>query len=120
LFRWVVEGGKCKFKTRQSKTMPMTEKDRPEEPRAVKSSVSLLLQDERLAAMASAYLDKELKGQELEEFEALMRENEALAREVADLQRIEGQLSKMGADILLEPIPEALLEGLSRLKREKE
>ncbi len=97
--------------------MRMTKKDCPEERRGADGEASLLLSDERLAAMASAYLDKELDGKELEEFEALLRENPVLAKEIAEMQRIESQLGEMGADILSEPIPESMLDSLSRLRR---
>lgn len=101
---------------RRYQAMPMTEKDRPQSP---DRGTSQILKDERLAALASAYLDKQLDGVELEEFEALLREDEALAREISELQRIEDQLSKMGGDILSEPIPETLLDALSQLPKEK-
>ena len=73
---------------------------------------SSILKTEPLAALVSAYLDKQLKGAALEEFEALLRENKAFAREIGKMQQIENQLSKIGEDILSEPIPEVLLEAL--------
>ncbi|MGA7324409.1 MAG: zf-HC2 domain-containing protein [Rhodomicrobium sp.] len=76
------------------------------------------LEDERLAAMISAYLDGELTGTDLEEFEALLQSDGALAREIEDLRRIERELTKLGSDILSEPIPDSLLEPLSRLSRD--
>jgi anti-sigma factor RsiW len=74
-----------------------------------------LAQDEELAAMVSAYLDGELDGQALADFEALLHANEALSREVAEMRRINRCLTDIGADILSEPVPEALLVPLSRL-----
>jgi hypothetical protein len=73
---------------------------------------SLILKTEPLAALVSAYLDKQLKGAVLAEFEALLRENKAFACEIGKMQQIEIQLSKIGDDILSEPIPEVLLEAL--------
>ncbi len=73
-------------------------------------------QDERLAATVSAYLDGELSGEDLAEFETLLQSDEALSREIAEMQRIDRQLNGLGADILAEPIPEALLEALARLE----
>ncbi len=54
-------------------------------------------------------------GTDLEEFEALLHSNEDLAREVADMRRIELQLTELGSDILSEPIPDSLLDALSHL-----
>ncbi len=62
--------------------------------------------------MFSAYLDGELTGSDLEEVEALLRGNEALAREVDEMRWIELQLTSLGSDILAEPIPDSLLEAL--------
>ncbi len=76
-----------------------------------------ILKDERLAAMLSAYLDGELEGKDLEEFESLLRANPALAREVQDMRNIELRLMEMGADILSEPLPEAMLEAISKIDR---
>jgi|SRR5208337_1865457 len=98
--------------------MPITEKTRPEGPKNTGSAASLVSQDEQLAATVSAYLDGELTGQDLAEFEILLRGNEALSREVAEMRRIDHQLTGIGADILAEPIPDALLEALSSPKRQ--
>ncbi len=68
--------------------------------------------------MVSAYLDGELAGEELAQFESLMQSNEALSREVAEMRRIDRQLTQLGEDILSEPIPDALLRALSQLNRE--
>ena len=76
-----------------------------------------ILKDERLAAMLSAYLDGELEGKDLDEFESLLESNPALAREVHDMRNIELRLMEMGADILSEPLPEAMLEALSKIDR---
>jgi len=72
--------------------------------------------DERLASTVSAYLDGELAGKELAEFEALLRSDEVLSHEVAGMRRIGQQLTALGADILDEPIPDAMLEALARLE----
>jgi anti-sigma factor RsiW len=79
------------------------------------SEISLLAQDEELAAAVSAYLDGELAGQALADFEALLQANEALSREVTEMRTIDRWLTDIGADILSEPVPEALLAPLSRL-----
>jgi anti-sigma factor RsiW len=79
-------------------------------------AISLLAQDEELAATVSAYLDGELDGQALAGFEALLGDNEALSREVAEMRRIDAWLTDIGTDILSEPVPEALLSPLSRLQ----
>lgn len=73
------------------------------------------MRDDRLAAMVSAYLDGELAGEERAEFVALLHCDEGLSREVADMRRIDHQLTELGNDILSEPIPEALLAPLKRL-----
>ncbi len=72
--------------------------------------------DERLASVVSAYLDGELAGKELAEFEALLRNDEALSHEVAGMRRISQQLTTLGTEILDEPIPDAMLEALARLE----
>jgi anti-sigma factor RsiW len=97
--------------------MPMTDKDQSGEPSDSDPCPSPVSKDDRLTAPVSAYLDGELAGRELEEFEALLRDNQALARRVAEMRQIELQLTQMGVDILEEPIPEAMLEALSRLAR---
>jgi len=74
-----------------------------------------ILKDERLAAMISAYLDGELGGKDLEEFESLLKSDGALAREVQEMRSIEWRLMEMGADILDEPVPEGMLEALSKI-----
>jgi len=76
-----------------------------------------ILMDERLATIVSAYLDGELEGKELDEFEALLKSDAALAREVQEMRSIESRLMEMGADILAEPLPEAMLETLSKIGR---
>lgn len=72
--------------------------------------------DEGLAATVSAYLDGELTGEDLVEFETLLRNDDALSREIAEMRRIDRQLTELGAEILDEPIPDALLEALTRLE----
>lgn len=76
-----------------------------------------ILKDERLAAMISAYLDGELSGTHLQEFEALLDSDEAIACKVEDMRNIERRLMEMGAGILSEPIPEAMLEAFSKIER---
>ncbi len=76
-----------------------------------------ILRDERLAGLVSAYLDGELEGTELERFESLLKSDGALAREVREMRNIELRLLEMGADILSEPVPEAMLEALSKIDR---
>jgi anti-sigma factor RsiW len=76
--------------------------------------MSCLLRDERLAGMLSAYLDGALAGAELEEFKQLLDNNGALAREVEHMRRVEEELTLLGAEILEEPIPPALLDAVRR------
>src|SRR6516165_8183443 len=95
--------------------MPKIEKTQTGVQKCGEPEISLLAQDEELAAAVSAYLDGELTGQALADFEALMQANEALTREVAEMRRINRWLTDIGADILSEPVPEALLAPLSRL-----
>ena len=73
--------------------------------------------DESMAAMVSAYLDGELEGEDLAEFESLLKSNPALAREVQDMRNIESRLIEMGADILSEPLPDAMLEAFTKIDR---
>ena len=95
--------------------MPMTD---PNKPGYAGSADLRVAHDEGLAAAVSAYLDGELTGEELVEFEALLQTDEALSREIAEMRRIGRQLTGLGAEILAEPIPEALLEPLARLEAE--
>ena len=76
-----------------------------------------ILKDERLATIVSAYLDGELEGKVLEEFQSLLKSDAALSREVQEMRSIEFRLMEMGADILSEPLPEAMLEALSKIGR---
>ncbi len=78
---------------------------------------SQVSQDEVLAGTVSAYLDGELSGRDLMDFETLLKNDEGLSREIAEMRRIDRQLTEIGADILAEPIPDALLEALSKLER---
>src|SRR5262249_11939986 len=96
--------------------MPKIEKTQTGVQKCGDSEISLLAQDEALAATVSAYLDGDLSGQALADFEALQHANEALFREVAEMRRINNWLADIGADILSEPVPEALLAPLSRLR----
>jgi anti-sigma factor RsiW len=95
-----------------SRTMPTTKQEPPRDSRGQGAEI---LKDDRLAATASAYLDGRLSGEELSEFEKLLENNKALAREVQEIRNIELQLMKMGSDILSEPVPDALLDAFSRL-----
>lgn len=85
------------------------------DPGGVNPKRAEILKNERLLAMVSAYLDGELEGRDLEEFESLLKRDAALAREVQDMRNIELRLMEMGADILSEPLPEAMLEALSKV-----
>ena len=78
---------------------------------------AVILKDEQLATIVSAYLDGELEGKDLEKFESLLKSDAALAREVREMRSIEFRLMEMGADILSEPVPEAMLEALSKIGR---
>ena len=78
---------------------------------------AVILKDEQLATIVSAYLDGELEGKDLEKFESLLKSDAALAREVQEMRSIEFRLMEMGADILSEPVPEAMLEALSKIGR---
>ena len=78
---------------------------------------AVILKDEQLATIVSAYLDDELEGKDLEKFESLLKSDAALAREVQEMRSIEFRLMEMGADILSEPVPEAMLEALSKIGR---
>ena len=92
----------------------MTDQNKPSYPLSAAGGGARVMQDEGLASGVSAYLDGELTGEELVEFETLLRNNEALSREIAEMRRIDRQLTGLGADILAEPIPEALLEALAQ------
>ena len=92
--------------------MPITEKNSPKDIQCLADARAL--NDEQLAALISSYLDGELTRSEVEEFESLMREDDSLAREVQQLRKIGFQLTEIGTDILSEPIPDALLEALTR------
>lgn len=97
--------------------MPMTDQKALGNQRGVKTKQAEFLKDERLAAAISAYLDGELEGKDLEEFGSLLKSNPALAREVQEMRAIELRLMEMGADILSEPVPDAMLEALSKIDR---
>ena len=97
--------------------MPMTEKTQSGASKQTVSAAPDIAHDEQLAAVVSAYLDGELTGEDLEEFETLLRNNEALAREVAEMRRLDHELGEIGAEILSEPVPDNLLELLSGLRR---
>ena len=95
--------------------MPMTDQKMLGDPTGDNPRQAAILKDERLAAMISAYLDGELGGKDLEEFELLLKSDGALAREVQEMRSIEWRLMEMGADILDEPVPEGMLEALSKI-----
>ncbi len=63
---------------------------------------------------ASAYLHGELQGSELAAFEALLSENVGCRRELNAIRRTEQALQQIGAEFLLEPVPQFLLDALSR------
>ncbi|MFZ1108245.1 MAG: hypothetical protein WAN43_07865 [Rhodomicrobium sp.] len=94
----------------------MTNQKQPGDTLGARGEGAEILEDDRLAATASAYLDGQLSGEELAEFETLLQNDKALAREVQDMRNIELQLMKIGADILSEPVPETLLDAFSQLK----
>lgn len=97
--------------------MPMTEKTQSGATKSGENRASEVTQDEGLAAMVSSYLDGELAGEDLAEFQDLLCNSDALSRQVADMRSIDRELTEIGADILSEPIPEALLEALLRKPR---
>ena len=97
--------------------MPMTDQKVLGNQRWVETKQAEFLKDERLAAAISAYLDSELEDKDLEEFESLLKGNPALSREVQDMRAIELRLMELGADILSEPVPDAMLEALSEIDR---
>jgi anti-sigma factor RsiW len=99
------------------KIMPMTEHKMLGDPSGGNIKRAEILKDERLAGLLSAYIDGELEGSELEEFESLLKSDAALAREVQEMRSIELRLMDMGSDILSEPVPEAMLEALSKIER---
>jgi anti-sigma factor RsiW len=97
--------------------MPKTDKTKPGAPSSVEASTAQVSLDDELAATVSAYLDGELSGQDLANFETRLLENDPLKRAVAEMRRIDRQLTKLGAEILAEPVPDALLQALEPLKR---
>ncbi len=94
--------------------MPMSEKNEAGEPLDRGLQMSDLPEDERLTDMLTAYIDGSLEGANLEEFEQLLKNNGALAREVESMRGVEQQLKLLGAEVLEEPIPEALLAAVRR------
>lgn len=46
---------------------------------------------------------------------SLLQSDAALAREVQEMRSIKSRLMELGADILAEPLPEAMLEALSKI-----
>jgi hypothetical protein len=98
-----------------SYAMPMTKQEQPSD--ATGARRAGILGDEQLAATVSAYLDGQLVGEDLAKFETLLNSDAALAREVQDLRHIELQLMNLGADILAEAIPDALIEAFKRVER---
>ncbi len=97
--------------------MPMTDQKVLGNQRWIETKQAEFLKDEPLAAVLSAYLDGELEGKDVEEFESLLKSDPALAREVQEMRAIELRLMEMGADILSEPVPHAMLEALSKIDR---
>ena len=98
--------------------MPMTKQKMPADQSGSHHAQVEIRKDEELAAMISAYLDGELAGKDLEEFESLLKIDRALAQEVQDMRAIELRLMEMGSNILAEPLPEAMLEALSKIERD--
>lgn len=68
---------------------------------------------------ASAYLRGELQGSALAAFEALLSQNAGCRRELNAIRRTEQALEQIGAEILLEPVPQFLLDVLSGAASEK-
>ncbi len=97
--------------------MPMTDQKMLGDQTGANPRQAAILKDERLATMVSAYIDGELEGKDLAEFESLLKSDAAFAREVQEIRSIESRLMEMGADILEEPLPEAMLEALSKIGR---
>jgi hypothetical protein len=80
-------------------------------------------QHEGLCALqydASAYLHGELQDTELAAFEALLSKNADCRRELNAIRRTEQALQQIGAEILLEPVPQFLLDVLSGPPRKTE
>ncbi|MFY9641406.1 MAG: hypothetical protein WCD20_19155 [Rhodomicrobium sp.] len=96
--------------------MRITDKTKQGAAASSETGASQVSQDEALAGKVSAYLDGELGGRDLMDFETLLKNDEALSREIAEMRRIDRQLTEIGADILAEPIPDALLEALLQLE----
>ncbi len=67
---------------------------------------------------ASAYLHGELQDSELAAFEALLSNNAGCRRELGAIRRTEQALQQIGAEILLEPVPQFLLDVLSEAASE--
>jgi anti-sigma factor RsiW len=97
--------------------MPTTEQKKLDDLGETFSRPGGILKDDRLAAAVSAYLDGQLMGEDLAEFESLLEKDESLAREVKEMRKIEVKLMEMGAEILSEPIPDTLIAALTRLNR---
>ena len=95
--------------------MPMTDKKMLGDSTGTNPRQAGILKDERLATTVSAYLDGELEGNDLDEFESLLKSDAGLAREVQEMRSIESRLMEMGTDILAEPVPEAMLKALSKI-----
>ncbi len=67
---------------------------------------------------ASAYLNGELQRSELAAFEALLSKNADCRRELNAIRRTQQALQQIGAEILLEPVPQFLLDVLSGVTSE--
>jgi anti-sigma factor RsiW len=76
------------------------------------SRLSELLKDEALAGDISAYIDGRLKGDALAKMKKMLASDPSLAQEIAELRRVSESLKLLGAEILDEPVPAALIATL--------
>lgn len=86
--------------------------DSPYYSHAPGSRLSELLKDEALAGDISAYIDGRLKGDALSKMKKMLASDPSLAQEVAELRRVNESLKTLGAEILDEPVPAALISTL--------
>jgi hypothetical protein len=100
--------------SQRSSTGTVMQADSPDRSPGVRSRLSDMLEDEALAEDLSAYLDGTLKGEKLAHVQSLMDADPLLAKEVFELRSVSDQLKMLGADILDEPVPEALIATLRK------